>query len=62
MNINMMRCLEVQENNIVRQIQLGSTKIKFCNDCIVNTKEERERVIREFKQAFINLQVRKAGE
>lgn len=55
MNINTMRCLNVQESNIVKQIKLGSTKIKFCNDCIVNTKEERERAIREFKQAFINL-------
>lgn len=55
MNINTMRCLEMQESNIVRQIQLGSTKIKFCNDCIVNTKEERETAIKEFKQAFIKL-------
>lgn len=45
----------MQESNIVKEIQLGSTKIKFCNDCIVNTKEERERAIRKFKQAFINL-------
>ena len=55
MNTNVLRCIEVQESNIVKEIKLGSTKIKFCNDYIAKTKEERERRIREFKQASLNL-------
>ena len=55
MNTNVLRCIDVQESNIVKEINLGSTKIKFCNDCIAKTKEERERRIREFKQASLNL-------
>lgn len=55
MNTNVMRCVEMQETNIVKEINLGETKIKFCNDCITKQKEERERVIREFKQASLNL-------
>ena len=45
----------MKENNIVKEIQLGKTKIKFCNDSIAKTKEDRERAIRDFKQASINL-------
>lgn len=55
MNINVMRCIEMQDSNIVKEIQLGETIIKFCNDNIAKTKEERERAIRDFKQASINL-------
>lgn len=55
MNTNVMRCTEMQETNIIKEIQLGLTKIKFCNDYIANTKEERERAIRDFKQASLNL-------
>lgn len=55
MNTNVLRCIDVQESNIVKEIKLGSTKIKFCTDCIARTKEERERRIREFKQASLNL-------
>lgn len=51
------KCNEVigMETNIVKEIQLGPTKIKFCNDYMANTKAERERTIREFKQASLNL-------
>lgn len=42
-------------NNIVKELQLGSTKIKFCNDYIAKDKEERERRIKQFKQASLNL-------
>ena len=45
----------MKETNIVKEIQLENTNIKFCNDYIVKTKEERERAIREFKQASLNL-------
>ncbi len=55
MNTNLMRCISVKETNIVKEIQLGKTKIKFCNDNIAKTKEDRERAIRDFKQASINL-------
>ena len=55
MNTNVVRCLDMQETNIVKEIQLGGTKVKFCNDYIEKTKEEREQRIREFKQASLNL-------
>ena len=55
MNTNVVRCLDMQETNIVKEIQLGGTKVKFCNDYIAKTKEEREQRIREFKQASLNL-------
>lgn len=55
MNTNVMRCIDVQETNIVKEIQLGATKVKFCNDFITYDKEERERRIQNFKQAYINL-------
>lgn len=56
MNTNTMRCFEMQEEtNIVKEIQIGATKVKFCNDYIAKTKEERETRIREFKQASLNL-------
>lgn len=45
----------MQESNIIKEIQLGDTRIKFCNDYIATNKEERERRIREFKQASLNL-------
>lgn len=45
----------MQENNIVKEIQLGATKIKFCSDYIANTKEERERAIKIFKKESLNL-------
>lgn len=55
MHINMMRCMNMQETNIVKEIKLGETRIKFCNDYIAKEKEEREKRIREFKQASIRL-------
>ena len=55
MNTNVMRCMEMEGTNIVKEIQLGATKVKFCNDYIAKTKEEREQRIREFKQASLNL-------
>ena len=45
----------MEENKIVKEIQIGATKVKFCNDYIAKTKEEREARIREFKQASLNL-------
>lgn len=44
-----------EKTNIVKEIQIGATKVKFCNDYIAKTKEERETRIREFKQAGLNL-------
>ncbi len=55
MNTHVMRCMEMEGTNIVKEIQLGATKVKFCNDYIAKTKEEREQRIREFKQASLNL-------
>lgn len=55
MNINVMRCIKVQKTNIVKEIQLGNTKIKFCKDCIAEEKEKREKAIKDFKQASIKL-------
>lgn len=55
MNTNVMRCIDVKETNIVKEIQLGYTTVKFCDDFITNEKEERERRIQSFKQAYINL-------
>lgn len=45
----------MEEINIVEKIQLGLTKIKFCNDFIRETKEERETIIRNFKQETLSL-------
>lgn len=45
----------MKNNNIIKEIQIGETKISFSNECIAKTKDERERRIREFKQAFINV-------
>lgn len=56
MNTNTMRCSEMQEEtNIVKEIQIGATKIKFCNDCMAQTEEERKARIIEFKQAGLRL-------
>ena len=55
MNTNTMRCIEMQESNIVKEIKLGETNIKFCNDFIAKTDEERKQRIINFKQASLNL-------
>ena len=51
MNTNTMRCIEVKDNNIVKEIQLGSTKIKFSDEFVAKTKEKREQKIKIFKKA-----------
>lgn len=55
MNTNTMRCSKMEETNIVKEIQIGATKIKFCNDYMAQTEEERKARITEFKQAGLNL-------
>ncbi len=55
MNTTIQRCLTMQEKNIVKEIQLGGTKIKFCNNFIAKEKNDREQKIKEFKQACLNL-------
>lgn len=45
----------MEETNIVKEIQIGATKIKFCNDYMAQTEEERKARITEFKQAGLNL-------
>lgn len=55
MNINTLRCVEMKKDNIVKEIQLGETKVKFCDDFIAIEKDEREKRIQSFKQAYINL-------
>lgn len=55
MNTNVMRCIEMQENNIIKELQLGATNVKFCNDYIANTEEERKQRIINFKNASLNL-------
>lgn len=55
MNTNVLRCIDVKENNVIKEIQLGDTKVKFCNDFLTKEKEEREKRIQTFKQAYINL-------
>lgn len=54
MNTNVMRCIGMKIN-IVKELQLGATKIKFCDSLIAKTDEERKRAIKEFKQVGINL-------
>ena len=56
MNTNTMRCMQVQEkSHIVKQIQLGSTTVKFCDDCIAKTDEERALKIKDFKRCALRL-------
>lgn len=55
MNTNAMRCIEMQDTNIIKELQLGATNIKFCNDFIAKTEEERKQRIINFKQASLNL-------
>lgn len=55
MNINTLRCVEMKKDNIVKEIQLGETKVKFCDDFIAIEKDEREKRIQNFKQAYVNL-------
>ena len=45
----------MQENNVVKEIQLGNTTVKFCDNCIAKTKEDRILRIKEFKQSAIRL-------
>lgn len=45
----------MKNDNIVKEIQLGETKVKFCNDYIAVENSEREKRIQNFKQAYINL-------
>ena len=56
MNTNTMRCINVNEKNIVKEFKLGSTTIKFSGDCIAKTKEERRMRIRNFKELLVKLQ------
>ena len=55
MNINTLRCVEMKKDNVVKEIQLGETKVKFCDDFIETEKNEREERIQNFKQAYMNL-------
>lgn len=55
MNINTLRCIEMKNDNIVKEIQLGETRVKFCNDYMAVENSEREKRIQNFKQAYINL-------
>lgn len=55
MNINTLRCVEMKKDNVVKEIQLGETKVKFCDDFIATEKNEREERIQNFKQAYMNL-------
>lgn len=55
MNTNNMGCMQMQENNIVKEIQLGNTTVKFCDNCIAKTKEDRLLRIKEFKNSAIRL-------
>lgn len=55
MNTNILRCIELEKDNVIKEIQLGETKVRFCNDFIVTEKDEREKRIQSFKQAYINL-------
>ena len=45
----------MKKGNIVKEIQLGETKVKFCNDFIAIEKDEREKRIQSFKQAYTYL-------
>lgn len=40
---------------IVKEIKLGSTNIKFCDDCIVTNDEQRIEKIKNFKQSYLEL-------
>ena len=57
MNTNIMGCMQMQEknSNVVKQIQLGNTTVKFCDNCIAKTKEDRLLRIKEFKNSAIRL-------
>lgn len=55
MNTNTMRCFGMEETNIVKEIKIGATKVKFCNDYMAQTEEERKARITEFKQAGLRL-------
>ncbi len=45
----------MEEDDIVKEIKLGETTIRFSNKDISKTKEERERKIRDFKLAYIRM-------
>lgn len=47
--------MEEKNSNIVKEIKIGETTIKFSNESIAKTKEEREQRIRIFKQTLVNL-------
>lgn len=52
MNTNIMRCIEVEDNNnIVKEIQLGSTRVRFSDAFVAKTKEQRKQNIQIFKKA-----------
>lgn len=56
MNTNItMRCLTMEEDNVVKEIKSGETTIKFSDKDIPKTKEERDRRIRDFKLAYIRM-------
>lgn len=49
-NTNVMRCIEMEDKKIVKEIQLGATKIKFSDEFVAKTKEQRKLNIQIFKR------------
>lgn len=55
MNTDNMGCMQMQDNSIVKEIQLGSTKVKFSYEFVAKTKEERNFRLKVFKQNIVRL-------
>ena len=50
MNTNIMGCIEM-DKHIVKEIQLGSTKVKFSDEFVAQKKANRKQNIQIFKKA-----------